>query len=98
MRTGSAEARREFCSAISRGGGETLAATASRVDHWILVEYRGAWAHDAVAGSLLSPELKEHLSTQLGAVRHGRLLFVRRPARRPQSGGRVFLASSRPGA
>jgi len=90
--------KREFCSAISGSSGETLAATASRVDHWILVEYRGAWAHDAVEGSLLSPELKEHLRRQLAAVRHGRLLFVKRPARRPQSGSRVFLASSRPGA
>ena len=42
-------ADRAFCSDVSLDA-EPLAATASRVDHWILVEYRGLWAHDAVDG------------------------------------------------
>ena len=90
--------RRPFCSAVSRAHGEPLAATASRVDHWLLIEYRGAWRRDALGDSLLSPRLKEHLREQLHVLRPSRLLFVRRPDRRAESGRRVFVASSRPGA
>ena len=90
--------RRPFCSAVSRAHGEPLAATASRVDHWLLIEYRGAWRRDALGDSLLSPRLKEHLREQLHLLRPSRLLFVRRPDRRAESGRRVFVASSRPGA
>lgn len=96
MATGT-HARRPFCSAVSRTREEPLAATASRVDHWILVEYRGAWRRDALGGSLLSPLLKEHLRGQLDALRPAKLLFVRQPARREEHGRQVFLASSRPG-
>ncbi len=35
--------RRPFCADVSLENAEPLAATASRVDHWILVEYRGLW-------------------------------------------------------
>ena len=45
--------RRPFCADTSRQAGEPLGATASRVDHWLLVEYPGRWARDAVAGSLI---------------------------------------------
>ena len=34
---------RRFCSDVSREHGEPLAATASRVDRWILIEHHGAW-------------------------------------------------------
>ena len=49
-----------FCADTSRQAGEPLGATASRVDHWLLVEYPGRWARDPVAGSLVPPEVKEH--------------------------------------
>jgi hypothetical protein len=91
-------APRAFCSAVSSESGESLAATASRIDHWVLVEYRGAWARDLLGHSLLSPELKAHLREQLAALERGRLLFVRQPERREQSGRRVFFGTSRPGA
>ena len=45
--------RRPFCAATSSERGESLTATASRVDHWILVEYRGGWSRDLIDGSLL---------------------------------------------
>ena len=89
--------RRAFCAAVSSASGEPLAATASRVDHWILVEYRGAWAREPLGGSLLSSELKEHLRTQLTSLAHARLLFVKKPARRAQTSRRVFFGTSRPG-
>jgi hypothetical protein len=89
--------RRPFCSAISRARGEPLTATASRIDHWLLVEYRGAWARDVLGQSLFSRELKAHLRAQLAALTHARLLFVKRPERRSQTGRHVFFGSSRPG-
>jgi hypothetical protein len=89
--------RRAFCSETSRERAEPLGATASRVDHWVLVEYRGGWRRDLVDGSLLSAELKAHLREQRDALGHARLLFVRKPERRDEAGRRVFLGRSQPG-
>ena len=99
--------RRAFCSEDSRADAEPVAATASRVDHWILVEYRGRWAHDAVDGSGLSDEVKRHLREVATARPHTKLLFVRRPGRvatdgpvvvwgsSPERGGALFCAELR---
>jgi hypothetical protein len=89
--------RRPFCAEVSSARDEPLGATASRIDHWILIEYRGAWSRDVVGQSLLSPRLKDHLREQLAALPHSRLLFVKKPERRAQSGRRVFFGTSRPG-
>jgi hypothetical protein len=85
-----APARRVFCSELSQANGEPLAATASRVDNWLLVEYRGVWARDELTASLLAPSLKAHLRAQLGALSRSRLLFVRRPERRGRRGLDAF--------
>jgi hypothetical protein len=69
---------RPFCSETSLERAETLAATASRVDNWILVEYRGAWASDAIAGSRLAGPVKAHLRERLDALRPAKALFIRR--------------------
>ena len=45
---------RAFCAAVSSASAEPLAATASRIDNWILLEYRGMWDRDVLGGSLLS--------------------------------------------
>src|SRR5262245_13618317 len=99
-----AERRAEFCSEVSLQNTEPLAGTASRVDHWILVEYRGLWGYDAVAASGLSDEVKRRLREQRDARPNTKLLFVRRPHRRdhpvlsvfwgssPQGGGELFHA------
>ena len=92
-----AKARRPFCAVVSSARGESLAATASRIDHWVLVEYRGPWRRDVLGGSLFSSELKAHLREQLAALPHSRLLFVRRPERRSESLRRVVIGRSRPG-
>ena len=86
--------RRMFCSAISRERDESLVATASRIDHWILVEYRGPWHRDVIGTSLLSEELKTHLRAQLAELPHARLLFVRQPERRARTGRLVFFGTS----
>jgi hypothetical protein len=83
-----------FCAEVSLENGESLAATASRVDHWILIEYRGLWGHDALAASGLSKEVKAHLSEQRDARRNTKLLFLRRPHRRDHPTLAVFWGSS----
>jgi hypothetical protein len=88
---------RPFCADVSREHDEPLAATASRIDHWFLVEYRGLWTRDALPGSGLSDQVKQHLREQVASVPHGRLLFVRRPDRRGHAQLLAFTASSRPG-
>jgi hypothetical protein len=89
--------RRAFCAAVSSASEEPLAATASRIDHWLLIEYRGAWARDVLGECLFSPELKAHLRGQLAALPRSRLLFVKKPERRSQTGRRVFFGTSKPG-
>jgi hypothetical protein len=80
---------------VSRDAREPLSATASRVDHWILFEYRGLWSHDALTGSGLSDEVKAHLRARCAALPHAKLLFIRRTERREQEGYRVYVASTR---
>src|SRR6188472_1359366 len=90
-------ARRELCADVSGSASEDLAATASRVDRWVLVEYRGLWDRDVLGGSLLSTRLKAHLRDQLERLGHSRLLFVKRPERRSYKRRMLYVGSCRPG-
>jgi hypothetical protein len=90
--------KRALCADVSDESAESLAATASRIDHWILVEYRGLWDRDVLGGSLLSPELKAHLRGQLRALGDARLLFVKKPERRSYGRRQLFFGTSKPGA
>lgn len=89
-------AKRELCADVSGEATEPLAATASRVDRWLLVEYRGYWDRDVLGGSLLSEPLKEHFRDQLAKLGHSRLLFVKRPERRSHKRRMLYVGSSRP--
>jgi len=84
--------RRPLCAEVSRESAEPLAATASRIDHWILLEYRGLWSRDIVAGSALSDQIKAYLREQLGALPRSRLLFIRRPERRQHPEYALYIA------
>jgi hypothetical protein len=88
---------RPFCADESRGNAEPLFATASRVDHWLLVEYRSLWSHDAFPGSGLTEQVKAHLREQVAARRRTRLLFIRSRARRGTPGLVAYAATSREG-
>lgn len=88
---------RALCASVSSDSSEPLAATASRVDSWILVEYRGLWDRDVLGGSLLSTALKAHLREQLARLGHARLLFVKKPERRSYGRRQLFFGTSRPG-
>jgi len=85
---------RPFCSDVSLENAEPLAGTASRVDHWILLEYRGLWSKDAVAGSGLSDQLKRRLREQALARPNTKLLFIRRTERRGRPGLAVYWGTS----
>ena len=88
-------ASRPLCSDLSRENSEPLSATASRIDYWLLIEYRGLWARAPLGGSGLSEEVKDHVRAQLDERRPARLLFVKRPERRGRAGIRVFHGSTR---
>ncbi|HEY7605082.1 MAG TPA: sucrase ferredoxin [Gaiellaceae bacterium] len=88
------ERRPEFCAEVSLENAESAAATASRVDHWMLVEYRGLWGHDAVAASGLPAAVKAWLREQRDARPNTKVLFLRRPGRRAHPTLAVFWGSS----
>src|SRR3954468_13048760 len=75
-------AKRELCADVSGAAQEDLAATASRVDRWALIEYPGLGDRAVLGESLLSQQLKEPLREQLGKLGPSRLLFIKRPERR----------------
>jgi hypothetical protein len=96
-----AASRRPLCSEVSLQIGEPLTATASRIENWILLEYRGLWSPDPLPGSMLAGEVKHHLADQLAQARPSRLIFIRRPrsahhgivcytGRTPERGGQFF--------
>jgi hypothetical protein len=89
---------RALCAAVSSANAEPLAATASRIDNWIVLEYRGLWDRDVLGGSLLSDELKGHLREQLHLLGPSRLLFVKKPDRRAHVRRQVWFGASTPGA
>lgn len=74
--------RRPLCADLSRDNSEPLAATASRIDHWLLIEYRGLWSRAPLEGSGLDEEVKAHVRAQLDALAPARLLFIKRGGRR----------------
>src|SRR5207247_11091761 len=88
------ERGRPFCAEISRQNAEPLAATASRVDNWILVEYRGLWGYDAVRSSALPPAVKRHLRERARARPFTKLLFIRRTERRRHRTLAIYWGSS----
>jgi hypothetical protein len=89
---------RPFCSDISRENDEPLGATASRIDRWLLVEYRGLWSSDALAGSGLSDQVKARLTELRSEHPRTRLIFIRRPDRRHEDSLAVYVADSRRGS
>jgi hypothetical protein len=88
------DSTKPLCAETSRAHDELLHATASRVETWILIEYRGHWAHDAVDGSMLSDALKAHLVAERRRLPHARILFVRRSERRSSDGLVAYVARS----
>ena len=86
-------APRPFCSELARDTGEPLAATASRVEHWLLVEYAGPWPYEALDAAAFAGPLREHLAATVASLPRCRLLLIKPPGRsRAHSEVRVFRA------
>jgi hypothetical protein len=64
------------CSDASRARGESLAATASRVDRWLLVDYAGPWGPKIPGDSRMARRTATHLS-YLANLMGARLVFIR---------------------
>lgn len=90
----------ERCSDLSRAVGESLAATATAAESWLLVEVRSGWSRDVGKSEALSPVARAVVDAWLDVTPRSRLLFIRRPARTsgtslafvvhaPESGGVV---------
>jgi hypothetical protein len=75
-------APRPFCADLAREAKDPLAATASRIDHWLLVEYAGYWPYEPLDAAIFAGPLREHLAAQLKALPRSRLLLVKRAGRR----------------
>ena len=88
---------RALCAAVSSASAESLGATASRIDSWILLEYRGMWDRDVLGASLLPEGMKRHIREQLHELRPSRLLFLKKPERRAHARRRVWFGTSKPG-
>ena len=77
--------RKAFCADVSNESDESLAATASHLENWILLEYRAMWNRDVLGKSLLPERLKAHLADQLRRLPRSRLLLIRQPERKEQT-------------
>jgi hypothetical protein len=78
------------CSESSLLAGESLAATATTAEHWLVVEVPGTWPRDvSMEGALPEPALKG-VKAWLEETAASRLLFVRRPGR-PAARTLVFV-------
>lgn len=86
------------CSDSSRAREEPLAATASRVERWLVVEHRGPWGPEAPPTARMELRVARRLA-ELAQQARARLLLVRRPAGVDCPQGRaVYAAESRPGS
>jgi hypothetical protein len=69
------------CSEVSRAAGERLAATATAVQNWLLVEVRMGWSRDVASSSALPEDARASMAVWLARTEGSRLLFIRRPGR-----------------
>jgi hypothetical protein len=72
---------RPFCAEVSLARGEPLGATASRIEHWLLVEYGGYWPYEPLDAAVFAGTLRDHLQEQLARLPRSRLLLMKRPGR-----------------
>jgi hypothetical protein len=84
-----APAARPFCSEAARCAAEPLSATASRVEHWLLVEYAGHWPYEPLDAAVFAGRVREHLASQLDGLPRSRLLLIKRAGRPPHAGVQV---------
>jgi hypothetical protein len=85
---------RPLCADSSHASGEGLGATASQIEHWLLVEHAGYWPYDPLDASVFAGAVREHLAAQLARLPHSRLLLIKRPGRFVPERVRVVYGST----
>jgi hypothetical protein len=78
-----------LCASAARERADPLGATAARARSWLLIEHRGPWAPDALAGSGIAEPVREALTAATDAA-GARLLLVRRPGRPVVTAARMW--------
>jgi hypothetical protein len=71
----------ERCADLSLAAGESLAATATVAERWLLIEAPGAWPVDVADARALPDAARNVVSAWLERTPRSRLLFIRRPGR-----------------
>jgi hypothetical protein len=69
------------CAELSELAGESLDATASTTQSWLLVEVPGTWSRDVSDGDGLPEAARRSVRAWLERTPSSRLLFIRRPGR-----------------
>jgi hypothetical protein len=72
---------RPLCAEVSQAGGEPVAATASRVENWLLVEHTGLWPYEPLDATVFLDGVRDHLAEQLAELGRSRLLLIKQPGR-----------------
>lgn len=72
---------RPLCAELSADRDEDVGATASRVEHWLLVEYGGYWPYDPLDAAVFAGSLRDELASRLALLPNARLLLVKRSGR-----------------
>ncbi len=87
--------RRAFCSDAARVRGDDNAATAARVDVWILVEFPCTWGREPMTDSALPPAVRATLERAEQEIPRSRVIFIRKRVEPPRE-CRVYIARSSP--
>jgi hypothetical protein len=79
------------CAELSELAGESLDATASTTQSWLLVEVPGTWSRDVSDGDGLPEAARRSVRAWLERMPSSRLLFIRRPGRSRVGGELAFV-------
>jgi hypothetical protein len=86
---------RYFCSDTARVRQDDNAATATRVDVWILVELSATWGARPLLDAPMPPSVRATLTSAIAQIPRCRVVFIRRRFE-TRTGCRVYIARSAP--
>lgn len=84
----------DCCADLARAAALPLGGTATRAEHWLLLEVGGRWGSDVLPESDLPARARERIEDWLASAPRSRVLFVRRPGREDADGHVVFVLHS----
>jgi hypothetical protein len=86
---------RPFCSDAARLRADDNAATATRIDVWILIELSQTWGRRPLLDAALPPPVQAALMRALAEIPRSRVVFIRRRLEL-RTGCRVYISRSAP--